>query len=261
MPESKHRRKRRKIRRAGPDEAYAGRIKPTGPFAILGNVKLFFIIGAVIMIGGLAAGALRIGSGGSTNSDQNALVTPEPTVVATASPEATVVVKQYGAPPPMTIDPQKLYTAVIHTEKGDIRVELFARDAPQTVNNFVFLARDGFYNGLTFHRVEPGFVAQAGDPTGRGTGGPGYTIPDEFNDHPFVAGTLGMALHQGEPGTAGSQFFITLDDQPTFSREYTAFGQVVEGMDTLERLTPRDPLHDPSAPPGDVITGIEIEEG
>jgi len=177
-----------------------------------------------------------------------------------AGPEEPAAVKTYDAPPPMTIDPEKSYTAVIKTEKGDIRIELFARDAPQTVNNFVFLARDGFYDGLTFHRVDPGFVAQAGDPTGIGTGGPGYTIPDELNEHTFTAGTLGMALDGDQPNSAGSQFFITLSDQPTFNGSYTAFGRVTEGMDVLESLTPRDLSMGRDVLPGDQITSIDIEE-
>lgn len=224
---------------------------------------MFYVVGVLIMMGGLAAGgvsaALGLRSRGGDQTDETLLLTPQPTAEATATPESTATVRHYDAPPPMTIDPEKSYTAVIHTEKGNIRIELFAGDAPQTVNNFVFLAREGFYDGLTFHRVDPGFVAQAGDPTGIGTGGPGYTIPDELNEQAFTAGTLGMALRD-EPDSAGSQFFITLSDQPTFNGRYTAFGQVTEGMDVLESLTPRDPIASRNAPPGDRIISIDIEE-
>ena len=159
----------------------------------------------------------------------------------------------------MTIDPNKSYFAVIHTDKGDIRVELFAQQAPQTVNNFVFLARDGFYNGLTFFWVKPDFVAQTGDPEETGHGGPGYTIPDENSGAPFQAGTLGMAKKTDEPNSAGSQFFITLTDQTQLNGEFTSFGRVVAGMDVLLSLTPRDP---PSAdlPPGDKVLSIDIQE-
>jgi cyclophilin family peptidyl-prolyl cis-trans isomerase len=262
VPESKHRRKRRGSRALG--DAYAGRVRPRGPFAIFGNVRMFYVVGVLIMMGGLAGGgvsaALGLRSRGSSQTDETLPLTPQPTAAATATPETTVTVKHYDAPPPTTIDPEKSYTAVIRTENGDIRVELFAQDAPQTVNNFVFLARDGFYDGLTFHWVEPGFVAQAGDPTDIGTGGPGYTIPDELNQHGFTAGTLGMALEKDQPNSAGSQFFITLSDQPTFKGRYTAFGQVTEGMDVLESLTPRNPTTDRDAPPGDRITSIDIEE-
>jgi cyclophilin family peptidyl-prolyl cis-trans isomerase len=260
VPESKHRRKRRGTRALG--DAYAGRVKPRGPFAIFGNVRLFYIVGALIMVGGLAAGGVStaLRRGGASQTDESLFLTPQPTAEATATPESTATIRLYDAPPPMTIDPEKSYTAVIRTEKGDIRIELFVRDAPQTVNNFVFLARDGFYDGVTFHRVDPGFVAQAGDPTGIGTGGPGYTIPDELNEQEFTAGTLGMALEGGQPDSAGSQFFITLSDQPTFNGSYTAFGRVTEGMDVLESLTPRDPSTDRDAPPGDRIISIDIEE-
>ena len=160
----------------------------------------------------------------------------------------------------MTIDPTKSYFAVIHTDKGDLRVELFAKEAPQTVNNFVFLARDGFYNDLTFHRVIAGFVAQAGDPEGTGRGGPGYTIPDEASGMPFLAGTVGMAKKPDQPNSAGSQFFITYTDQPQLNDEFTAFGRVVEGMDVLNALTPREPEAGQDLPPGDKILSIEILE-
>ena len=117
--------------------------------------------------------------------------------------------KQYNAPPPMVIDPTKRYTATISTDLGDIVIELFADKAPHTVNNFVFLARDGYYDGVTFHRVIKGFMAQGGDPTGTGSGGPGYRFADEF--HPALKhdgpGILSMA--NAGPGTNGSQFFIT----------------------------------------------------
>jgi cyclophilin family peptidyl-prolyl cis-trans isomerase len=243
-------------------DAYAGKVKPTGPFAIFGNVRLFYVVGVLIMMGGLAAGgvATAVRRGGGGQQDETALLTPEATAEFTVTPEPTTTIKQYDAPPPMTIDPEKSYTAIIRTEEGDIRVELFARDAPQTVNNFVFLAREGFYDGVTFHRVDPGLVAQTGDPTGSGTGGPGYTIPDEVNDQEFTAGTLGMALVRDEPGSAGSQFFITYTDQPTFDGRFTAFGRVAEGMDVLESLEERDPRTGTDLPPGERILGVDIEE-
>jgi len=239
------------------------RAKARFPFSLFGNIKLFYIIGALIMIGSVATGAVFTRGGGS-NPDQ-AFVTPETTAQATAtpggtpSPEATIA-NRYPGPPAMTIDTNKTYAAIIHTDKGDVRVELFAKEAPQTVNNFVFLARDGFYDGLTFHRVIPGFVAQAGDPEGTGSGGPGYTIPDEQSGKPFVAGTLGMAKRGDQADSAGSQFFITYADDPQFNTEFTAFGQVVEGMDALDALAPRDPASSTDQPPGDKILSIEIQE-
>jgi cyclophilin family peptidyl-prolyl cis-trans isomerase len=160
----------------------------------------------------------------------------------------------------MIIDTAKRYYATIKTEKGDIRLLLFDDQAPMTVNNFVFLARQGFYDGCTFHRVIPGFMAQAGDPTGTGGGGPGYTFPDEFSpslSHDS-AGTLSMA--NAGPDTNGSQFFITYAPQPHLDGRHSIFGKVVEGMEVLLSLTPRDPAADPDAPPGDMIRTIVIEE-
>jgi cyclophilin family peptidyl-prolyl cis-trans isomerase len=163
-------------------------------------------------------------------------------------------------PPEMTLDLSKSYEALIRTEKGDVRVELFDDGAPITVNNFSFLARQGFYDGVTFHRVIPGFMAQTGDPTGTGSGGPGYTFEDEFDPslRHDAEGILSMA-NRG-PGTNGSQFFITLAPQPHLDDHHTVFGKVVEGMDVVTALTPRTPSEQPDAPPGDKILSIEIIE-
>ena len=166
--------------------------------------------------------------------------------------------KTYSEPPPMVIDTSKEYTATIETEKGDIVLELFASDVSVTVNNFVFLARDGFYNGTTFHRVIPDFVAQGGDPTGTGRGNPGYAFADEFTDHTHVAGALSMA--NSGPNTNGCQFFITYTPQHGLDGKHTVFGQVIEGMDVLESLTPRDPMKDKPDAEGDRIIRITIAE-
>ena len=164
--------------------------------------------------------------------------------------------KQYAAPE-QVIDPSKTYIATITTANGDIVLELFS-DVPITTNNFVFLAREGFYDCVTFHRVIPDFVAQGGDPTGTGSGGPGYAIDDEDDgDHTFEAGVISMA--KGGPNTTGSQFFITYTPQPQLEPDFTVFGLVIEGMDVVQQLTPRNP-QDPNAPPGDVIETITIEE-
>lgn len=172
--------------------------------------------------------------------------------------EGTAVTSQ--GPPEMVIDAGKQYFATIELEKGgSIRIQLFAQDAPQTVNNFVYLARRGYYDGVTFHRVIPGFVAQGGDPTGTGAGGPGWTIPDEVNQHKHGEGAVAMAK-TARPNSAGSQFYITLAPQPMLDGTYTVFGQVVEGMDVVKSITPRDPQQNPSAPPGDRIKTITIEE-
>lgn len=157
----------------------------------------------------------------------------------------------------MSIETDKRYIATIETEKGNIVVELFAQDAPLTVNNFVFLAREGFYDGSTFHRVIPGFMAQGGDPTGTGMGNPGYTFEDEFSEHSHVAGALSMA--NAGPNTNGCQFFITYEPAPFLDGKHSVFGQVIEGMDVLNALTPRDPTANPSYP-GDTIITITIQE-
>ena len=153
----------------------------------------------------------------------------------------------YSAPPPMTIDTSKQYTATIETGKGNIVLELFASDVPVTVNNFVFLAREGFYNSTIFHRVIPDFMAQGGDPTGTGRGGPGYAFADEFTEHTHVTGTLSMA--NAGPNTNGSQFFITYAPQDHLNGKHSVFGQLVEGMDVLEAIRQ-----------GDTIVRITIEE-
>ena len=156
------------------------------------------------------------------------------------------------------LDTSKSYRARFKTEKGDIVAELYADRAPMTVENFVNLARAGFYDGTTFHRVIPGFMAQGGDPTGTGTGGPGYQFGDEF--HPSLrhdaAGVLSMA--NAGPGTNGSQFFLTHGPTPHLDNKHSVFGRVTEGLDVLRSLRERDPQRDRQ--PGDRIETVEIEE-
>lgn len=144
--------------------------------------------------------------------------------------------KKYNSYPEMVIDPDKTYKATIKTAKGDMQIDLFAADAPKTVNNFVFLARDGFYDGLTFHRVIDGFVSQGGCPQGDGRGGPGYKFEDETqgNPHKHEAGSLSMA--NAGPNTNGSQFFICHAPQPHLDGRHTVFGRVTSGLDTATSL-------------------------
>lgn len=165
----------------------------------------------------------------------------------------------YSAAPPMTIDVSKEYLATFKLAKGEeFVVQLFPEQAPVTVNNFVFLAREGFYDGTTFHRVLDDFMAQGGDPTGTGMGGPGYQFEDEFSDLTFDrAGLLAMA--NAGPNTNGSQFFITYAPTPHLNNRHTIFGEVIEGMDVVENLTRRDPNQNPDFQ-GDVIETIEITE-
>lgn len=129
--------------------------------------------------------------------------------------------------------------AVVETEKGNFFVEFFPKDAPKTVASFVKLSRDGFYDGLTFHRVEPGFVVQGGDPTGTGAGGPGYTLPAEFNSHKHVRGAVAMARTQ-DPNSAGSQFYVCLGAAPHLDGQYTIFGNVTKGMENVDKLVRGD---------------------
>lgn len=188
--------------------------------------------------------------------------TPTESVGTTAETAVTpTTALSWSEPPAMAIDTSKTYEAIIKTEKGDIRVHLEAAKAPITVNNFVFLARQGFYDGVTFHRVIPGFMAQAGDPTGTGTGGPGYTITDEFAtglSHDSE-GVVAMA-NTGASNSGGSQFYITYGPATSLDGRYSIFGRVTEGMDVVEALTARDLDTDPDAPPGDKIITIEIVE-
>jgi cyclophilin family peptidyl-prolyl cis-trans isomerase len=166
--------------------------------------------------------------------------------------------KQWKQAPAMAIDPKKKYYATFHTDKGDIRAELFADKAPRTVNNFVFLAREGFYDGTIFHRVISDFMAQGGDPTGTGRGGPGYQFQDEF--HPSLKhnkpGLLSMA--NAGPNTNGSQFFITHVPTPWLDNKHAIFGQVVDGMDVLLSIPPRDPMKVGS--PAVKLNSVTIEE-
>jgi len=167
--------------------------------------------------------------------------------VAPSEPAPTPNTMSYSAPPPMTIDTSKQYTATIETGKGNIVLELFASDVPVTVNNFVFLAREGFYNGTIFHRIISDFMAQGGDPTGTGMGGPGYSFADEFTEHTHVTGALSMA--NAGPNTNGSQFFITYAPQHHLDGKHSVFGQLIDGTDVLEAIEQ-----------GDIIVRITIEE-
>jgi len=197
-------------------------------------------ITAVLLVGAVALGC-AVGPGKPTEKESTSM----PTNPADRN-------NMYSAMPEMQIDPDKTYVATISTAKGDIVVQLDAKAAPLTVNNFVFLAEQGFYDGLTFHRVEPGFVIQGGDPTGTGGGGPGYTVPAEIQ-LPHVEGAIAMARLGDEVNptraSSGSQFYITLAPTPFLDEGYTAFGHVIEGMEVVQ-----------SVAIGDVIEKITITE-
>ncbi len=155
--------------------------------------------------------------------------------------------KQYKAPPPMTVDTSKSYTATLETTRGPIVCDLFAQDAPVTVNNFVFLARDGFYDGTVFHRVIADFMVQGGDPTGTGRGGPGYKFADEPNARRHQVGSLSMA--NAGPNTNGSQFFITHVETTWLNGKHTVFGQVRSGQEVVDAIEQ-----------GDRLTRVTIDE-
>lgn len=166
--------------------------------------------------------------------------------------------KQWAKPPAMEIDTKKKYFASMKTDNGTMKLELFADKAPNTVNNFVFLARQGYYDNTIFHRVIADFMVQGGDPTGTGTGGPGYKFSDEF--HPSLRHSKPGVLSMANAGmnTNGSQFFITHVPTPWLDNKHAIFGQVVEGLDVLMSIPPRDPMRPEY--PGVKILGIEIEE-
>lgn len=168
--------------------------------------------------------------------------------------------RQFTACPPVLIDPLKQYVATLETEKGEIVIELFPETTPMAVNSFVFLARNGWFDGITFHRVIPGFVAQSGDPSGTSFGGPGYAFENEI--HPELkfdrAGLVGMA--NAGPDSNGSQFFITLGPAPRLDGKYTIFGQVIAGLEVAQSLAPRNPEENAGLPPGDALTRVTIEE-
>ncbi len=255
----RRRRRRRQRRQAGYEPA--GAIEFPGFMGYLQrNQRAFYLGGIVVMV--LSLGGIIFATECTAGTPGVPLdtptVEPEPTATAEATPAPgdDAIVRSYGSPPALTIDTGASYEAVIRTERGDIRLELYADEAPGYVNNFVFLARNRFYEGLTFHRVVPGFVAQGGDPAGSGFGNPGYALEEERNSLPFDAGVISMA--KAGPSVNGSQFFITLAPTPHLADDFTAFGRVIGGMEVLAALSPRDPSS--ASEPGDVILEIEIIE-
>ena len=169
--------------------------------------------------------------------------------------------RQYQAAPEMTIDTNARYLAHVEMANGStFTIELLPKSAPQTVNSFVFLAREGWFDGVTFHRVLPGFVAQTGDPSGTGRGGPGYMIPNEIDPQLSHDKKGVVAMANAGPNTNGSQWYITYGDVSQLDGSYTIFGNVIEGMDIVEAITARDPSRGANLPPGDTITRITIEE-
>jgi len=151
--------------------------------------------------------------------------------------------KQWNNPPEMQIDPAKTYKVVMDTTKGEIELELYPAHAPITVNNFVFLAKEGFYDGIIFHRVISDFMVQGGDPTGSGSGGPGYRFEDELAGNPLTHDRCVISLANAGPGTNGSQFFITHSPQPHLNGKHTVFGKVVTGQDIVDAIAQGDKMN------------------
>ena len=174
---------------------------------------------------------------------------------------AVASIPQYDEPQDMGLDENKSYQARVKmADGGEFLMELYPQSAPQTVNSFVFLTREGYFDGVTFHRVLDGFVAQTGDPSGTGMGGPGYTLPNEIDPDLSHDAKGVVAMANRGPDTNGSGWYITLGPAVTLDGGYTIFGRVLEGMDVVEGLTLRDPTVNPDAAAGDVIESITIEE-
>jgi len=150
------------------------------------------------------------------------------------------VTKQWESPPAMVIDPEKTYQVALQTNQGDIVLELYPEHAPKTVNNFVFLSKEGFYDGVIFHRVIDNFVIQGGDPTGTGRGGPGYRFEDELEGNPLKHDSRVISMANAGPDTNGSQFFITHSPQPHLDGKHTVFGKVIEGEQVVDRIQQGD---------------------
>jgi peptidylprolyl isomerase len=212
--------------------------------------------------------ALVLACGPATSGGSGARPTPAPTVAPrTAGPGAAgpaTTSKQWSSPPAMMIDPDKQYSAVLKTTMGDITIELFPKEVPQTVNNFVFLAREDFYDNVKFHRIIKGFMIQTGDPQGTGAGGPGYRFADEAVMRDYTPGVVAMA--NAGPNTNGSQFFIVQGDGARgLPKSYTIFGHVTSGMDVVDRIADvpvrASPQGEPSVPTEDVrIQSVTINE-
>jgi len=255
MPKKQPKRIKRKGRKPRGIADWSGPTARHGPFGLFSNVRLFYIIGIIIMVGGIA-----LGGGGAricgSSSNRNPTPTPAPVLTETPTPAPGEItptptveqVKQWDAPPAMSIDPAKSYAAKITTSKGTIDVELFAADAPNTVNNFVFLAQQGFFNELRFYYADPGYFVATGDPAGNGKGGPGYELPNEPNSRAFDVGTLGMFEGSADGVRAGSRFFIVLNPSRLDSTNFWPFGEVKSGLDVLQALVE-----------GDTVVSVEIQ--
>lgn len=245
MPKKQPKRIKRKGRRPrGVD--WSGPETKHGPFGLFSNVRLFYLIGIIIMVGSLALG----GSLCRSNANRNPTPTPAPVGTETPTPSPDQItptptveqVKQWPAPPATTIDTTKSYTAKLTTSRGVIELQLFAADAPNTVNNFVFLAQQGFFKDMAFYYADTGSFAATGDPAGNGKGGPGYELPNEPNSRTFSTGSVGMFAGEASGMQAGSRFFIVLNPSRLDSTDFWPFGEVKSGMDIVQSLVKGDTL-------------------
>ena len=218
------------------------------------NYTQWIALGVIVVVAAAVIIYAVVSQNASNASNPNAAASTSKGVVAPI-PKSL----KYSAPPPMTIDPKKQYDATVKmTKGGEFVIHLLPDKAPITVNSFVFLARAGYFDGVTFHRVLEGFMAQGGDPTGTGSGGPGYEFVNENSDLTFdKPGVVAMA--NAGPNTNGSQFFITFGPATQLNGGYTIFGQVTSGMDVVNAITRRDPQTNPSFP-GDAMLSVTISE-
>lgn len=238
--------------------------QPTGarqnplPAIISAVVVVAVLVALLVTLLGNQPGQTPTGSQPSPAADQPSPATGTPSPVAGQASPVAGGKKTYSAMPEMTIDATKSYTATITTPRGDIVIKLRPDLAPKTVNSFIFLSKEGFYNGLTWHRVIPGFVAQGGDPEGTGGGGPGYNVPAEFTDKVLFdrPGLVAMARRGDDINSNGSQFFITLAPAPNLNNQYTIFGEVVKGQEIVQGIPERDPQA--ASTPGEQMLKITI---
>ena len=231
------------------------------------NGRWLFLVGISVMILSVGAGAFAGGFGSTPEPTEEATPAPTSTPTPEGTPAEEVINRTYSAAPAMALEEGVDYQAVLHLESGPVKIDLLEDEAPIHVNNFVFLAQNQFFDGLTFHRVIPNFVvidpssptlmAQGGDPLGNSMGGPGYVLPSEPTERVTEAGSVAMEI--GGAGVSGSQFFILTGPAPHLDGTFTVFGQVTEGLERIAALTPRDPSI-PNQPRGDVIVRVEIIE-
>tara|TARA_Y100001970_G_scaffold293788_1_gene443223 strand:- start:5795 stop:6586 length:792 start_codon:yes stop_codon:yes gene_type:complete len=262
LPKSKHRKRKKQNY---PSRPKSQATEFTGFMGWMQNNQKWFYLGGILFLV-LSLGASIIFS---LVPDPAPILPPEESVEQSVEKKNELVedtekdttkkiIRRYNAEPEMMIDVNKKYQATIETVKGNIVIDLFAKESPGYVNNFVFLARNNFYDGLTFHRVLADFVIQGGDPTGTGAGGPGYSLTRELNDIPLDAGIIAMAQSST---VSGSQFFIALSDVNFLKQQgFSAFGKVVGGSEVLSQIRLRNPDIVPRSAPAERIIGVTISE-